>query len=67
MNFGLRQVGVFNRCEFVEHFCGACRRTFRDEMVDVKAWMAANLDVNVLPGFEMVWGKRVAVTSSGVK
>ena len=58
-NFGLRQVGVFNRSGFVEHVCGACRRSFRDETVDVKAWMAANLDAEVWPEAEMVWGKRV--------
>lgn len=66
-NFGLRQVGVFNRSGFVEHVCGACRRSFRDETVDAKAWMVANLDAEVWPGFEMVWGKRVAITPSGVK
>ena len=59
VNFGLRQVGMFNRVGFVEHVCGTCRRSFRDETVDVKAWMATNLDVDVLPGFEMVWGKRM--------
>lgn len=59
VNFGLRQVGMFNRTGFVEHVCGACRRSFKDETVDVKAWMAANLDAEVWPGFEMVWGKRV--------
>ena len=58
-NFGLRQVGVFNRCGFVEHVCGTCRRSFKDESVDVKAWIVANLDAEVWPGFEMVWGKRV--------
>lgn len=58
-NFGLRHVGVFNRCGFVEPVCGTCRRSFRDETVDVKAWMATNLDAEVWPGFEMVWGKRV--------
>ena len=57
-NFGLRQVGVFNRCGFVEYVCGECHRSFRDETVDMKAWMAANLDVDVLPGLEMVWGKK---------
>lgn len=59
VNFGLRQVGVFNRCGFVEYVCVECRRSFRDESVDVKAWMAANLDVDVLPGLEMAWGKKV--------
>jgi hypothetical protein len=59
VNFGLRQVGTFNRSGFVEHCCGACRRSFRDETVDVKSWMTVNLDAEVWPGFEMVWGKRV--------
>lgn len=59
MNFGLRQVGMFNRVGFVEDVCGECRRSFRDETVDVKAWMVANLDVDVLPEFEMVWGKQL--------
>jgi hypothetical protein len=58
-NFGLRQVGVFNRSGFVEHVCGMCRRSFRDETVDAKAWIVANLDAEVWPGFEMVWGKRL--------
>jgi hypothetical protein len=62
-NFGLRQVGVFSRTGFVEHFCGACRRSFRDEMVDVKAWMAANLDQLVRPSDELIWGRRVAHTT----
>ena len=59
VNFGFRQVGMFNRDGFVEHVCRKCLRTFRDEAVDVKAWMAVSLDVDVQPGFEMVWGKRV--------
>lgn len=54
VNFGLRQVGVFNHSGFVEHVCGACRRSSRDS-VDVKAWMAANLDEVVPPVAEMVW------------
>jgi hypothetical protein len=57
-NFGLRQVGMFNRVGFIEYGCGQCRRSFRDESVDVKAWMAANLDAEVRPSLEMVWGKR---------
>jgi hypothetical protein len=32
---------------------------FRDETVDVKAWIAVNLDEGVGPDAEMVWGKRV--------
>jgi len=58
-NFGFRQVGMFNRSGFVEHVCGTCRRSFRDETVNAKAWIVANLDAEVWPGFEMVWGKRL--------
>lgn len=65
VNFGLRQVGMFNRAGFVEHVCGTCRRSFRDETVDVKAWMAANLDVGVRPSDELIWGRRVARTTEG--
>jgi hypothetical protein len=65
VNFGLRQAGVFNRCGFVEHVCGTCRRSYRDETVDVKAWMAANLDAEVWPEAEMVRGRRVTCTAKG--
>ncbi len=63
VNFGLRQVGVFNRSGFVEHVCGACRRSFRDETMGVRAWMAASLDAEVWPEAEMVRGRRVAHTT----
>lgn len=63
VNFGLRQVGVFNRSGFVEHVCGECRRSFRDESVDVKAWIVANLDEVVRPSDELIWGRRVARTT----
>jgi hypothetical protein len=59
VNFGLRQVGMFNRCPYFVRICGTCRRSFRDETVkDVGEWMAANLDVDVQPRFEMVWGRK---------
>jgi hypothetical protein len=58
-NFGLRQVGMFNRCGFVESVCGTCRRSFRDSVEDVSGWIVANLDEDVRPGHEMVWGKRL--------
>jgi hypothetical protein len=58
-NFGFRQVSVFNRCGFVEHVCGKCRRSSKDETVDVKAWMATNLDAEARPDAEMVWDRRV--------
>lgn len=58
-NFGLRQVGMFNRSGFVEHVCGTCRRTFRDETVkDVGAWTIANLDEEVRPSDELIWGRK---------
>ncbi len=63
VNFGLRQVGQCNRVGFVESVCGMCRRSFRDESVDVKAWMAANLEEEVRPSDELIWGRRVARTT----
>lgn len=65
-NFGLRQVGQFNRAGFVEHVCVACRRSFKDESVDVKAWSVANLDEAVRPSDELMWGRRVARTTEGL-
>jgi hypothetical protein len=59
VNFGLRQAGVFNRAGFIEYVCGACRRSYRDSVDDVGGWMAANLDAEVWPGYEMMWGKKV--------
>ena len=60
MNFGLRQVGMFNRNSFFDSVCLNCRRLFREDSAkDVHAWMLANLDVEVRPEYEMVWGKRV--------
>ena len=59
-NFGLRPTGMCNRSPNFVTVCGACRRSFRDESVtDVRAWIVANLDAEVRPGFEMRWGKRV--------
>lgn len=59
VNFGLPWTGMLSRTPRFEHVCGKCLRVFRDETVDVKAWMAANLDDEVMPGFEMVWRRRV--------
>lgn len=60
VNFGLRQVGVFNRCGFVEHVCGECRRTFVDDSVNnVGGWIRENIDAELWPNAEIVWGKRV--------
>jgi hypothetical protein len=57
-NVGLRQVGVFNRAGFTESICTSCRRSFSDSVKDVRGWLAANLDEEVRPGFELAWGKR---------
>lgn len=65
VNFGLRQVGMFNRCGFVEHVCGECRRSFRDSVEDEGGWMAVNLDAEVWPSDELIWGRRVARTTEG--
>lgn len=62
VNFGLPWTGMLSRTPRFEHVCGKCLRVFRDETVDVKAWMAASLDGDVQPGFEMVWEKRVEIT-----
>lgn len=67
-NFGLRQVGMFNRSPRFVHVCGGCRRSFSDESVkDVGAWIEANLDAEARPGYEMVWGKKVDCQITGWK
>ncbi len=58
VNFGVPWSGMLSRTARFEHVCGKCLRVFRDETVDVKEWMAVNLDADVQPGFEMVWGRR---------
>lgn len=58
VNFGLPWTGMLSRSPRLESVCPTCRRVFRDEAVDVKAWMAANLDADVQHGFEMVWDRR---------
>lgn len=59
VNFGLRQVGMFNRVGFVEFVCGRCGRLFQDSVGDVSGWIVANLDEDVRPDAEMMWGKRL--------
>jgi len=60
VNFGLRQVGIFNRCPNFLSVCGTCRRSFRDEsVVDVGAWIVAHLDAEVRPDAEIIWGRQV--------
>jgi hypothetical protein len=66
LSFGLRQLGMFNRAGFVEFVCAQCHRSFRDVSVNVKAWMAANLDADVRPSLEMVWGKRLKLDAKSL-
>ena len=59
-NFGLRQVGMFNRSPNIVRVCVPCRRIFVDDSIkDVRAWIVANIDAEVWPTYEMVWGKRL--------
>jgi len=60
VNFGLRQVGMFNRSPNFLSVCSKCCRSFKDESVkDVGQWIEGNLDAEVRPDAEMVWGRRV--------
>jgi hypothetical protein len=60
VNFGYQQTGMFSRSPRFVYVCGACYRSFRDESVtDTGKWIFANLDVELQPGFEMVWNRRV--------
>ena len=59
-SFGFPLSGMFNRRPFFIHACGRCRRSFEDHSVrDVPRWMVANLDVEVLPYFIMMWNRLV--------
>jgi hypothetical protein len=61
-NFGLPWCGMFNREARFYHFCRGCRRMFTDHTIDryhVVQWMLANLDPELLPCFEMIWGRPV--------
>jgi hypothetical protein len=59
-NFGFPWSGMFNRRPLFIHVCGKCRRLFEDRSVrDVPRWMVANLDAEVWPDFDMVWGNQV--------
>lgn len=58
INFGLRQVGVFNRSPNFISICPQCQRSFVDESIrDVGGWMAMNLDADFCPVGEVVRGK----------
>lgn len=64
VNFGFRQVGVFNRSPNFTSICPHCRRSFVDDSFkDVVGWMAANLKTNFCPVGEVVWGKRVELVT----
>lgn len=59
-NFGFPWSGMFNRRPFFIHVCGKCRRLFEDRSVrDVPRWIVANLDAEVWPVYDMVWGNLV--------
>ena len=64
VNFGFRQVGVFNRSPNFVSICPQCRRSFVDESITgVAGWMAANLKTDFCSVGELVWGKRVKFES----
>jgi hypothetical protein len=59
-NFGFPWCGMFNRRPLIVHACGRCRRLFEDRSVkDVSRWMVANLDAEVWPVYDMMWGNTV--------
>lgn len=59
INFGYRWSGMFNRAPIFVHGCPRCRRLFEDESItDVPGWIAANLDVEVWPRYQMMWDRR---------
>ncbi len=58
VNFGNPQTSMFNRSPRFHHVCGRCQRLFEDHSIrEVPKWMMANLDAEVLPDFDMFWGK----------
>lgn len=60
VNFGYRQVGLFNCSPNFVSICPQCQRSFVDESItDVVGWMAGNLKTEFCPVGEVVWGKRV--------
>lgn len=60
VNFGYRQVGVFNRSPNFVSVCPHCRRSYVDDSItDVAGWTAANLKTDFCPVGEVVWGKRL--------
>jgi hypothetical protein len=60
VNFGFRQVSVFNRSPNFVSVCPKCRRSFIDDSIkDVAGWMVTNLKTDFCLIGEVVWGKRV--------
>ena len=65
LNFGLKQVGLFNRSPNFVSIYPKCRCSFVDESIkDVAGWMAGNLSADFLPVGELVWGKRVELVNA---
>ena len=60
VNFGLRQVGLFNRSPNFVSVCPKCQRSFVDDSIkDAAGWIKANIHADFGPGYEMMWGKRL--------
>jgi hypothetical protein len=59
-NFGFPWSGMFNRRPLFIHACGRCRRMFEERSVgDVGKWIVKNLEAEVWPDHEMMWGNAV--------
>ena len=60
INFGLVQVGMCNRLPSFIHVCRKCSRSFQDRSVfEVNQWLVNNLDAEVWPDHELIWGNLV--------
>jgi hypothetical protein len=60
VNFGFPWSGMFNRRPLFISTCGKCRRLFEDRSVgDVGKWIVNNLEAEVWPDYDMVWGNLV--------
>jgi hypothetical protein len=60
VNFGLVQVGMCNRLANFIHVCHRCSRSFKDYSIgEVKPWLVKNLDAEVWPDHELIWGNLV--------
>jgi hypothetical protein len=66
-NFGYPFVGMLVRSPRFAHVCAGCHRSFLDHSVNnVRAWLMANLDAEVRPGFEMIWDRRVLLRTGEI-